>query len=87
MTKPSQLTATDHQVLSEASVKVDRFDVFISHTWETSAKLKIWALTLQTGWRCIVVSWLVFTLLAAFLSINAFLPYLNPYLLLGLGRS
>ncbi|CAE7371986.1 tktB [Symbiodinium sp. CCMP2592] len=79
MTKPSQLTATDHQVLSEASVKVDRFDVFISHTWETSAKLKIWALTLQTGWRCIVVSWLVFNLLAAFLSINAFLPYLNPY--------
>ncbi|CAE7661390.1 tktB, partial [Symbiodinium sp. CCMP2456] len=79
MTKPSQLTATDHQVLSGASVKVDRFDVFISHTWETSAKLKIWALTLQTGWRCIVVSWLVFNLLAAFLCINGSLPYLNPY--------
>ena len=46
----------------------------MSHTWKSSSRLKIWSLTLQEGWHCIVVSWLVCTILAASLCASDVLP-------------
>lgn len=78
-TAPSKLREVDHAFLSRRVTQVDGFDVFLSHTWQTSGRLKVWALLLRTGWPCILILWCFFTVTAALLYAAELLPYHTWY--------
>ncbi|CAL1132155.1 unnamed protein product [Cladocopium goreaui] len=78
-TAPSKLREVDHAFLSRRVTQVDGFDVFLSHTWQTSGRLKVWALLLRTGWPCILILWCFFNVMAASLYVAELLPYHTWY--------
>jgi len=78
-TAPSELVATDHAYLSRITSDVDRFDVFLSHTWKTSGRLKYWALLLGSAWPTVILSWCILTMLTAILTAARVLPATGFY--------
>ena len=48
----------------KTSQKVDRFDLFLSHTWRTKGRWKFLSLLLQSNWPIFLVGWSVGVLVA-----------------------
>lgn len=43
----------------QKSVKVDRFDLFLSHTWRTEGRWKFLSLLMQSSWQFFLVGWML----------------------------
>ena len=58
----------------QRSSRVEKLDLFISHTWETSGGWKILALLLQSGWDWMLTGWLAGISLGIIVEVLEILP-------------
>ena len=78
-TSPVDLDPLARQKLWSMSTQVSSFDIFFSHTWQTSGRQKYLSLLLQSGWRVALAAWVAAAALAFFLGGNGTLPLPFPY--------
>ena len=57
---PLDLPEEARKALWEQSRPAAVLDVFLSHTWRTSGRWKVFALLLQSGWTFLLLSWMGF---------------------------
>ena len=57
---PLDLPEESRKALWEQSHPAAVLDVFLSHTWRTSGRWKVFALLLQSGWMFLLLSWMGF---------------------------
>ncbi|CAE7775306.1 unnamed protein product [Symbiodinium sp. CCMP2456] len=72
-TSPADLKESDRASLWQKSSRVERLDVFISHTWWTSGREKLLALLLQSGWPMVLLVYLMAAAAAVLLSVLEFM--------------
>eukprot|EP00438_Fugacium_kawagutii_P007060 Skav227753 [mRNA] locus=scaffold1653:8284:9989:- [translate_table: standard] len=65
--------------LYAASVQTERLDMFLSHTWLTTGKLKFLSLFLQFGWPILWISWGFMVILAFTLCMVDVLPLFGTF--------
>ena len=64
MTPADKLSSGEKMDRWETSIKVNHFDVFISHTWLTPARWKILCLLLDSSWPIMLLGWTLAVLAA-----------------------
>ncbi len=73
--KPAiDLPDTARERVWQRSSRVEKLDLFISHTWETSGGWKILALLLQSGWDWMLAGWLAGISLGIVVDVLEILP-------------
>ena len=77
--RPSELSFVQRTRLYHASRPTKHFDIFLSHTWLTSGKWKYLSLLIHFGWRTMLVSWVVGSLLSFVLCLQGILPLFSTY--------
>ncbi|CAE7729621.1 unnamed protein product [Symbiodinium sp. CCMP2592] len=73
-TSPADLKESDRASLWQKSGRVERLDIFISHTWRTSGRVKSLALLLHSGWPVILLVYLLAAAAAVLFSVLEVLP-------------
>lgn len=63
----------------ERSIQVQRFDLFLSHTWLTNGRWKVLSLLLQSSWPIFLVGWIIAVLAAIPLHFMEDLPSVLSY--------
>lgn len=63
----------------ERSIQVQRFDLFLSHTWLTNGRWKVLSLLLQSSWPIFLVGWIIAVLAAIPLHFMEDLPNVLSY--------
>ena len=71
---PIDLPQEERQQLWNLSQTVEGFDIFLSHTWQTSGNWKILALLMQSSWKIALWSWTYSVCFAMFLCVSDILP-------------
>ena len=64
MTPADKLSSGEKMDRWQTSIKVDHFDVFISHTWLTAGRWKILCLLLDSSWPIMLLGWTLAVLAA-----------------------
>ena len=73
-TSPADLKESERASLWQKSKRVERLDVFISHTWWTSGRFKLLALLLRSGWPVMLLAYVVAAALAVLFCVLGVLP-------------
>ncbi|CAE7207427.1 pucI [Symbiodinium sp. CCMP2456] len=84
---PLDLPEEARKALWEQSHHAAELDVFLSHTWRTSGRWKVFALLLQSGWMFLLLSWMGFLVVSVALYWAEVLPrpFTSPSFLRVLG--
>ncbi|CAE7748274.1 unnamed protein product [Symbiodinium necroappetens] len=77
---PVDLSQDSRAALWKRSKPASRFDIFLSHTWQTSGVAKCFALMLQSTWAWCLALWLLTMMLLAVLYGYNLLPKPGRYL-------
>ena len=73
-TSPVDLDAGACERLWNLSMEVASFDIFLSHTWQTSGLRKYLSLLLQSGWQVALLAWAAAVLTTLVLGVGGLLP-------------
>eukprot|EP00439_Symbiodinium_sp_Y106_P012090 s9757_g1.t2 len=65
--------------LWQRSKPTTRFDIFLSHTWATSGRWKFLSLSLQFGWRHVLLTWIIVVFVVEALTLLDVLPMYFVY--------
>ncbi|CAE7460286.1 unnamed protein product [Symbiodinium sp. KB8] len=71
---PSELSENERAQLWKYSTPVDGFDTFVSHTWLTPGKWKVFSLMVQKGWQLMLASWAMAVVVIMVLCMTDVLP-------------
>jgi len=74
LSTPEQLDDKARARLWNKSRKVEKFDMFLSHTWRTRGLQKMLSLLLQAGYPTVLLFWLCSVSTAYFLLVSGWLP-------------
>ena len=83
--EPHGRSTAERQQLFSASVPASRFDMFLSHTWQTHGAWKFLSLLLHFGWPVLLTCWGCGVLLAFSLCMGGWLPLFNTLQVTALG--
>ncbi|CAE7900343.1 unnamed protein product [Symbiodinium microadriaticum] len=71
---PADLPQNGKASLWQRSKPTTRFDIFLSHTWATSGRWKFLSLSLQFGWRHVLLTWIIVVFVVEVLTLLDVLP-------------